>query len=195
MLGTISICWLSGRWPVGGVLSIAGIWQVAPAAMKAFTTADPSAPVPPVTTICRSLSDCISTPQSGRESGKQTEAGNQASSFFLILLPRLRGRIQEGESRNDDLSTNEINPICNYPSPNLWPAPSCILPRMTGEEEERSSREDYRLSLPPICGRRAGESLQTTWNSWRNSSAMRGSLGAVAGVQAVVSDSTWSFRQ
>src|SRR5215471_5839415 len=50
---------LAGSRAMGGAASIAGIWQVAPASTKAFTTADPSAPVPPVTTMWRSFNDCI----------------------------------------------------------------------------------------------------------------------------------------
>src|SRR5947207_6822747 len=56
------ICLLSGSRPDGGVLSIAGMWQIAPASMNLSTTAEPSAPVPPVTTTWRSFSVCISTP-------------------------------------------------------------------------------------------------------------------------------------
>jgi hypothetical protein len=50
MLAEMLTCLLSGSRPAGGVLSIAGMWQTAPASMNFSTTAAPSAPVPPVTT-------------------------------------------------------------------------------------------------------------------------------------------------
>ena len=47
----------------------------------------------------------------------------------------------------------------------------------------------------PAAASAPANRCRLTMNNSRNSSPMRGSLGAVAAVQAVVSDSTWSLRQ
>ena len=84
MFGEMLTCLLSGSRPVGAVLSIAGMWHTAPASMNFSTTAEPSAPVPPVTTICRSCSVCISTPinltQDETQEWKRTRAAYQEPS-------------------------------------------------------------------------------------------------------------------
>jgi hypothetical protein len=49
--------------------------------------------------------------------------------------PVIRGRIREGESHADDLAMKRSHDL-KLATPDQSLAPSCILPRMTGEEDE-----------------------------------------------------------
>src|SRR5262245_59912592 len=56
----------------------------------------------------------------------------------LIVLPRLRGRIQEGAGHSLGVGAFQIRMISCPERSSLRLSPSLVLPRMTGEEIERS---------------------------------------------------------
>jgi hypothetical protein len=52
----------------------------------------------------------------------------------FIVLPRLRGRIQEGASIRPGVGQFQIGMISSMSASSLRLSPSCILPRVTGED-------------------------------------------------------------
>jgi hypothetical protein len=62
--------------------------------------------------------------------------------LFSSLLPRLRGRIQEGASHTLGVGQFQIGLISYAERSPLLPSPSCILPRVTGEEKKREEKKE-----------------------------------------------------